>query len=231
MILMTGRKGSSMTKPILAASFAGVLMLGACAPSMQSMTGDQGSQQQQGVIAGALFGGLLGAAVDDDDRGRGAIVGALGGALAGGSIGAYLDRQEADLRAAMGSDDVIITNTGEELRVVMPEGILFAVDSASIPANLQSDIRALARNVLVYDQTTIDVVGHTDDTGSENYNMDLSSRRAAAVAGILLEEGVQPARVRSFGRGEFDPVASNATADGRRQNRRVEVIIRPVTEG
>jgi len=220
-----------MTKhKILGASaLAAALAVSACSPTLQGATGEPGSRQQQGLLSGAVLGGLLGAAVDDDNRARGLIVGAAGGALTGGAVGAYLDRQAADLQAAIASDDVIITNTGEELRVVMPEGILFAVDSANVRADLQGDIRALARNVLLYDQTTVDVVGHTDDTGSEAYNLDLSTRRAAAVAGILLEEGVQPTRVRSFGRGEFDPVATNDTVDGRAQNRRVEVIIRPIT--
>lgn len=218
-----------MTKPLIAAGLSAALAVSACSPALQQPAGEPGSRQQQGLFSGALIGGLLGAAVDDDNRARGLIVGAAGGALTGAAIGNYLDRQAADLQAAISSDDVIITNTGEELRVVMPEGILFAIDSANVQADLQSDIRALARNVLLYDQTTVDVVGHTDDTGSESYNLDLSTRRAAAVAGILLEEGVEPGRVRSFGRGELEPVATNATADGRRQNRRVEVIIRPIT--
>ena len=109
----------------------------------------------------------------------------------------------------------------------MPDGILFDVDSAAIRASLQSDIRALARNLQAYPDTTVDVVGHTDNTGSAGYNKDLSSRRAQAVAGVLLEQGVSPASVRAFGRGEDDPVASNLTPEGRQLNRRVEVIIRP----
>ena len=225
-------KGSFMIKHsrIGAITVAAAVALAACTPTTtQSVTGEPGSRQQQGILSGALLGGLLGAAVNDDDRGRGALLGAAGGAIVGGGVGAYLDRQAADLQAAISSDDVIITNTGEELRVVMPEGILFEIDSANVRASLQGDLRALAQNVLVYDQTTIDVIGHTDDTGSDAYNLDLSTRRASAVAGILLEEGVAPGRVRSFGRGEFEPVASNATAEGRALNRRVEVIIRPIS--
>jgi outer membrane protein OmpA-like peptidoglycan-associated protein len=85
----------------------------------------------------------------------------------------------------------------------------------------------MARNLQQYPASTVDVIGHTDNTGSADYNQDLSARRASAVAGVLLEQGVDPARVRSFGRGENEPVATNLTPEGRQQNRRVEIIIRP----
>jgi outer membrane protein OmpA-like peptidoglycan-associated protein len=129
----------------------------------------------------------------------------------------------------MANDRIRIENTGEQLIVTMPDGILFDFDSAAIRAGLQADLRALARNLQQYPNTTVDVVGHTDSQGSAEYNMDLSARRASAVAGVLLEEGVSPLRVRSFGRGEEQPVATNLTPEGRAQNRRVEVIIRPIT--
>ncbi len=132
-------------------------------------------------------------------------------------------------RHVTGKTVAAIQNTGEELIVTLPEGILFDTDSAAIRAMLQSDLRALAQNLQTYPDTTVDVIGHTDNTGSSGYNMDLSSRRASAVAGVLLEEGVAPWRVRSFGRGETEPVASNLTPEGRQQNRRVEIFIRPST--
>lgn len=213
-----------MTRLIFPAAI--LIAVGGCVSS----TGTENSRQQQGIVTGAILGGLFGAAVDDDNRVRGAVLGVTGGALTGGAIGTYLDRQAADLQASLASDEIIVTNTGQELRVVMPEGILFEIDSANVRADLQADLRALAQNVLTYRETTVEVVGHTDSTGSESYNLDLSTRRAAAVAGILLEEGVSPTRVTSFGRGELDPVASNDTIEGRQQNRRVEVIIRPITQ-
>lgn len=186
-----------------------------------------GERTQAGAIIGGMVGGFLGGTTNDSDPGLGAVVGAAAGALAGGAIGAALDRQAQDLRGSLANDDIVIQNTGQELIVTMPDGILFDVDSAAIRASLQSDIRALARNLQAYPDTTVDVVGHTDNTGSAGYNQDLSSRRAQAVAGVLLEQGVSPARVRAFGRGEDDPVASNLTPEGRQLNRRVEVIIRP----
>lgn len=188
------------------------------------------NRTRDGAILGGMLGAFVGAASNDEDRGRNAVIGAAAGALAGGAIGAALDRQARDLRASLENDRIRIENTGEELVVTMPDGILFDFDSAAIRAGLQADLRALARNLQQYPNTTVDVVGHTDSQGSAEYNMDLSARRAAAVAGVLLEEGVAPFRVRSFGRGEDQPVATNLTPEGRALNRRVEVIIRPMAD-
>ena len=200
---------------------AGLVTLSLTLSACVNSTGTQGEPNR--TLIGAGLGALVGAAVDDDNRARGAIV----GAALGGGAGALLDQQARDLRAAMSNDDVIITNTGEELRVVLPEGILFDFASAAVRAELQGDIRALARNAQSYPNTTLAVIGHTDNAGSDSYNFDLSTRRAQAVAGIILEEGVSPGRVRSLGRGETQPIASNDTAAGRAQNRRVEIIITP----
>jgi outer membrane protein OmpA-like peptidoglycan-associated protein len=185
------------------------------------------NRTRDGAIIGGILGGFAGGARNNDNPLFGAAVGATAGAIAGGAIGAALDRQARDLRGSLANDDIRIQNTGEELIVTMPEGILFDVDSAAIRASLQADLRALARNLQAYPNTTVDVIGHTDNTGSAQYNQDLSARRAQAVAGVLLEAGVAPARVRAFGRGETEPVASNLTPEGRQQNRRVEVVIRP----
>ncbi|PWK62190.1 OmpA family protein [Roseicyclus mahoneyensis] len=190
-------------------------------------TQPMGERTQSGAIIGGMLGAAAGAFGNDSDPGMGALVGGAAGALAGGAIGAALDRQARDLRGSLANDDIRIQNTGQELVVTMPEGILFDIDSAAIRANLQADLRALARNLQQYPNTTVDVIGHTDNTGSAGYNQDLSQRRAQAVAGVLLEAGVSPGRVRAFGRGEDEPVASNLTPQGRAQNRRVEVIIRP----
>jgi outer membrane protein OmpA-like peptidoglycan-associated protein len=203
---------------------ASALFLSGCVTNSATPVGER---QRDGAIVGGLLGGFLGAAASDDNRAGGALIGATAGAIAGGAIGATLDRQARDLRGSLANDDIRIQNTGEELIVTMPEGILFDIDSAAIRASLQSDLRALARNLQQYPNTTVDVIGHTDNTGSASYNQDLSARRAQAVAGVLLEEGVAPARVRAFGRGETEPVATNLTPEGRQQNRRVEVIIRP----
>ena len=127
----------------------------------------------------------------------------------------------------MGDDRILITNTGNELIVTLPQDILFDTDSAALRADLQADIRALGRNLNQYPNTRVQVIGHTDSQGSAAYNQDLSERRARAVTNILLQQGVAGNRVIPIGRGESQPVASNNTAEGRRQNRRVEVIITP----
>lgn len=215
-----------LIKPILLAT-ASALALSGCVTNTVT-PGDPGQNRtRDGAVIGGLLGGFLGATAGGDNQGRNVVLGAAAGALAGGAIGNALDAQAQDLRSSLRNDQILIENTGSELIVTMPEGILFDIDSAAIRAGLQSDLRALAANLNQYPATGVEVVGHTDNTGSASYNQDLSTRRAQGVAGVLLEAGVAPSRVRSLGRGESAPIATNLTPEGRRQNRRVEVIIRP----
>ncbi len=215
-----------LLKPILLAS-AAVIGLAGCVTNSVGPADPNANRTRDGAVIGGILGGFLGATADDDNQGRNAVLGAAAGALAGGAIGSALDAQARDLRGSLRNDQILIENTGSALVVTMPEGILFDFDSAAIRAGLQSDLRALAANLNQYPNTGVQVVGHTDNTGSASYNQDLSTRRAQAVAGVLLEAGVAPFRVRSVGRGESEPVATNLTPAGRQQNRRVEVIIRP----
>jgi len=202
---------------------AALTALTACDPA--TMNGDSRAKQ------GAIFGGLAGAAYGlsrggDDALLKGAVGGVIG-AAAGGAIGTTLDRQAGDLREDLG-DDVKVVNAGDRLIVTMPQDILFATDSATLTSSLQGDLRALAYNLQEYRDTTVDVVGHTDNVGTAAYNQSLSERRANAVANVLKANGVAANRVRAYGQGEDAPVASNLTPEGRAQNRRVEVIIRPM---
>ncbi|WP_306046329.1 OmpA family protein [Nioella sp. MMSF_3534] len=212
---------------ILTLSLVSAMGLAACEPAY--LQDPNQNRTRDGAIIGGMLGAFLGAAADDDNRGRNAVLGAAAGAALGGAIGYSLDQQAADLRASMANENIVIDNRGDHLMVTMPDGILFDTDSAAIRAGLQADLRAMARNLQQYPASTVDVIGHTDNTGSAEYNQDLSARRASAVAGVLLEQGVDPARVRSFGRGENEPVATNLTPEGRQQNRRVEIIIRPTS--
>lgn len=202
--------------PLIAAC-ASLLALSAC-----TVTEDN-RRMATGAAIGALAGGALGATEDREK----ALIGAVVGAGVGAAIGDMLDRQARDLQAELGNDAVQIVNTGSELVVTMPQDILFAVDSAVVQSTLQSDLAALSRNLLDYPDTTVQVVGHTDNTGSAGYNQELSQRRASAVAAILLQKGVPSSRVVAFGRGEDQPIASNLDEAGRAQNRRVEIIITP----
>jgi outer membrane protein OmpA-like peptidoglycan-associated protein len=206
----------------LAVAFAGTLALTACIPA-----DEPGAKAQRGVVTGAIAGGLLGAtAGGNNDRLARTAIGAGVGAIAGGLIGSALDRQAAELRGQVGNN-VQIINECNQLRVVMPQDILFATDSATLQSTLIQDLRAVSQSLLDYPNSTIQVIGHTDNVGAAAYNQELSQRRANSVANVLRDYGVPGGRVVAFGRGEDAPVASNLTPEGRSQNRRVEIIIRP----
>ena len=217
----------TVIKTPLALATASILAITACQPLQDPNNPNRNAQQ--GALIGAAAGALAGIAAGDneEERRRGAVLGAALGAGGGALIGQRLDRQEAALRAQLGSN-VGIRNTGSELIVTLPQDILFATDSAQLTGSLQSDLIALARNLNEYPNTTVNVIGHTDSTGDAGYNQGLSQRRAQAVAGVLISGGVSGSRINAFGRGESAPVASNDTAVGRQQNRRVEIVITPI---
>ena len=184
------------------------------------------SRTNTGLLTGAVAGGLLGAATGSGNRTPEVLLGAGLGAMAGGLIGQHLDRQAADLRASLGSNATVV-NTGSEIVVTMPQDILFATDSSSVRPDLQANLRAVAQNINSYPTSAVIIRGHTDSTGSDAYNQQLSMRRADAVAGVLISAGVPASRVQAVGMGESAPIASNESAAGRAQNRRVEITIRP----
>ena len=203
---------------------ASALCLSACDTTSFDTTNV--NKAQTGAVIGGVLGGLIGASSDDNSLAKG-IVGAGIGAAAGGVIGHQLDKQAADLRRDIPNEDIAIENTGSELRVTLPQALLFASDSATLSPALESDLRALAGNLNSYPDSMVRIVGHTDDTGSDAHNFDLSERRAYAVSWVLESEGVASARLLTQGMGETQPVAANTTEEGKAQNRRVEIIIRP----
>lgn len=205
-------------KPVLVLPLAAALTLSAC--------DTMGERETAGVATGAFLGGLLGAAVPGN-RGATAAVGAVTGAVVGGMIGHELDRQAGDLRSAFSNSDIEVINEGTYLRVVMPQGILFATDSFAVSPALYPDLQALAANLREYPNSQVQVVGHTDNTGDPNYNMNLSRQRAQAVANVIVSSGVSSGRIQAVGKGDSEPVATNLSAAGRQQNRRVEVLIIP----
>lgn len=209
--------------PLLLA-LAGTLTLSACVDPY-AYPDDPNARTKQGATLGAITGALIGASSDDDKLAKAAVGAVVGGAL-GGAIGNSLDQQAAELRGQL-SPGITVTNNGDFLVVNMPQDLLFATDSAAVRGDLTRDIKTVASSLLRYPNSRIEVIGHTDNTGSAAYNMDLSQRRASSVASILRDSGVPSARLVAYGRGEDSPVASNLTPEGRAQNRRVEIIIRP----
>jgi len=200
------------------------LALSACTDPQYA--GIDRTNTKQGAAIGAAVGGIFGAIVSDD-KGAGAVRGAAIGAGVGALVGNELDKQEADLRRDLNNDNVQITNTGDRLIVTLPQDILFATDSTFVRSDLQRDLRAIAGNLQAYPNSTIQIVGHTDNVGEAGYNQDLSLRRAEAVSDVLLDSGIPVSRIDAIGRGEDQPVASNLTPEGRAQNRRVEIVILP----
>lgn len=202
---------------------ASLLALTACVDPNAYPT-NPNARAQNGAIIGGLAGAMIGSQSDEDSVAK-AVVGGVIGAAVGGAIGQTLDRQAAELRAI--NSNFSVTNMGDYLVVNMPQDVLFDIDSAALRPDLVNDLRSVASNLIRYPDSRIEVIGHTDNTGSAAYNQDLSQRRAVSVAEVLRASGVPGNRVAAYGRGEDMPIASNATDFGRAQNRRVEVIIRP----
>lgn len=175
-----------------------------------------------GTAAGAATGALV-----SKNHGAGAIVGGLAGAAVGGGVGYYLDVQEAELRAELASTGVGVERTADSIRLIMPGNITFNTDSANISASFYPTLNSVAKVLNKYDNSTVMVMGYTDSTGSAEYNQTLSRNRASAVAAYLQGQGVKANRFEVMGMGPSNPIASNDTAAGRAQNRRVEIKIIP----
>jgi outer membrane protein OmpA-like peptidoglycan-associated protein len=218
-------------------AYAGVSLLamtlvaGACT-TINPYTGEeQTSRAQRGAIIGAVSGAVVGLMTGDSsmERKKRALVGAGVGALAGGAVGGYMDRQEAVLRQQLQSSGVSVTRIGDNITLNMPGNITFATNSADLNAGFFEVLDSVALVVNEFDQTVIEIAGHTDSTGADAYNQALSERRAAAVAAYLRSREVLPDRMIQIGLGETRPVASNDTEAGRQANRRVELTLVPLT--
>jgi len=211
--------------PIILCTMA-AFTLGACVDP-NAYPDDPNARARNGAIMGGLLGAVAGGSQKGDDKLAKAVVGGALGAAIGGAIGNSLDQQAADLRGSIGNSNITVTNNGQYLVVNMPQDVLFATDSANLRSDLTRDIKAVASSLLRYPNSQIEVIGHTDNSGSSAYNQDLSQRRAVSVANVLRESGVPNGRLSAYGRGEDQPIGSNLSPDGRAQNRRVEIIIRP----
>jgi len=185
----------------------------------------------KGAAIGAGAGALLGILTGDDskDRRKRALIGAGVGALAGGAVGNYMDQQEAELRQRLAGSGVSVTRVGNEIMLNMPGNITFQTDSSDLNPQFFDVLNSVSLVLEEYDKTVVEVVGHTDSTGSAEYNQALSERRAATVATYLANREIDRQRILAYGQGEMQPVADNSTAAGRAANRRVELTLSPIT--
>jgi outer membrane protein OmpA-like peptidoglycan-associated protein len=192
-------------------------------------TGMTGCASMNNTERGAAAGGGAGAAIgaiigrQTGNTARGAIIGAVVGGAAGAVIGRRMDRQAEELEQNLPAAEV--ERVGEGIAVTFESGVLFPVNSSDVLPAGRENLRQLANSLRNYPETEVLIVGHTDSTGSDEYNMGLSYRRAEAARTFLAAQGIASTRVRVEGRGESEPVADNSTDAGRQQNRRVEVAI------
>jgi outer membrane protein OmpA-like peptidoglycan-associated protein len=185
----------------------------------------------QGAAIGAATGGAIGALASKNDRGKNALIGAGAGALAGGAVGYYMDSQEQALRAQLAGTGVDVTRNGDQIDLSMPGSITFVTGSAELTPAVLPVLDSVGEVLLENDQTAINVAGYSDNTGGAAYNQALSERRAHSVSSYLATRGIAQKRLLTVGFGESNPMASNDTADGRQQNRRVQLTVTPLMAG
>ena len=220
---------SQMKIGLMAAALS-LVMAGCATYTGQTNDPNDPNRTQQGALIGAAVGAVAGLLTGDDatERRQRALVGAGVGGLTGGAVGAYQDRQEAELRRQMAGTGVDVVRNGDNITLNMPGNITFAFDSSNLQSQFLPVLDNVAGTLSEYNQTIVEVAGHTDSVGTDSYNQALSERRANSVAGYLGSKGIMQQRMIVVGAGETRPVASNDTDSGRAQNRRVEITLVPV---
>jgi outer membrane protein OmpA-like peptidoglycan-associated protein len=214
---------------IFTASLAAVSLLGLSACVTDPNTGERhASRTAIGGVGGAGLGYLLGGLIGGK---TGRILGAGIGGVGGAVIGNQMDQQIRELEEATAGTGIDVSETpdGESILVNLPD-VTFAVDSTEVSPGFRASLDQVAQSMTRYPNSLIDVLGHTDSTGADSYNLDLSRRRAEAVSNYLVSRGVSRARIETTGYGEQYPIADNSTPEGRAQNRRVEVRITPISQ-
>lgn len=201
----------------------------AIATALTGCTMTQNQKTAVGALGGAVIGGVIGHQVNDKN---GRYVGAVLGALAGGAIGRYMDQQQQDLENVLASSGISVTRIDKAtIKLHLPDAITFAVNKANLNPAVYPSLNAISNIVNQYKETAVHVLGFTDSDGSEQYNLDLSQRRAQAAGNYLANQGVVSGRIVARGYGEAYPVASNANTTGKAQNRRAEIYIRAIEQG
>lgn len=216
------------TRRNLIAATALMAMLAGCTTNPYTGESQAGKAGIYGGI-GAATGAVIGAATSSKkDRTKGALIGAAVGGAAGGGYGYYVDTQEAKLRQTLQGTGVQVQRNGDDLKLIMPGNITFASNSADISSNFYPTLNSLVLVFKEFNKNGVNIVGHTDNTGSLELNQSLSQRRAQSVANYLTANGVPGQRISVYGAGPSQPIASNASEAGRAQNRRVEINLRPL---
>ena len=216
------------TRRNLIAATALMAMLAGCTTNPYTGESQAGKAGIYGGI-GAATGAVIGAATSSKkDRTKGALIGAAVGGAAGGGYGYYVDTQEAKLRQTLQGTGVQVQRNGDDLKLIMPGNITFASNSADISSSFYPTLNSLVLVFKEFNKNGVNIVGHTDNTGSLELNQSLSQRRAQSVANYLTANGVPGQRISAHGAGPSQPIASNATDAGRAQNRRVEINLRPL---
>jgi outer membrane protein OmpA-like peptidoglycan-associated protein len=207
-----------MKKTIIAAALSTFIISG-CASNF--------SNTQKGAGIGAVVGALIGKGTGDNDKKR-YVWGAALGALAGSAIGKYMDNQEAAFRDELANSGVEVYREGDSIRLSIPGNITFPSGNAAIVTSFYPVLEDVAKVLNRYEKTKLSVEGHTDSVGDANYNRQLSIQRANSVANYLQGTGVVANRLQTIGMGESQPISSNDNAQGRQENRRVELRVIPL---
>ncbi len=221
-----GTQSGNLGRTLLAAAVAVSLGIAGCTTNPYT-GGQEASKAAKGAGIGALGGAVI-SAMTGGNR-KNVLLGAGIGALAGGAAGYYMDQQEAKLRQQLQNTGVSVTRDGDNIILNMPGNVTFATDSSNISADFYPVLDSVALVINEYEKTYVDITGHTDSTGAEDYNMQLSIARASSVARYLQSHKVLPQRITTTGMGESRPIATNDTAQGRALNRRVEIVLTPLT--
>ena len=209
---------------------AAAVAFSGCAAMEDVATSPEKENTRKGAGYGAAAGAVIGLLTGGNDKFEAAMIGAAAGALAGGAVGYYMDKQEAKLREQMAGTGVDVVRNGDNITLDVPGGVTFAFNSAELNSQFYPVLDKVSATLAEYNKTIIEVAGHTDSVGSDQYNQQLSERRANSVAAYLSSHGVDRSRMVTIGAGEAHPVATNDTDVGRAQNRRVEITIVPVTQ-
>ena len=218
----------------IAFAIAASLLLSSCATyTGQTDAPDDPNRTRNNALIGAAIGAVAGILSGDDalERRQRALVGAGVGAVAGGAVGVYQDRQEAELRRRTAGTGIEVTRDGDVIKLNLPDGVTFDFNRADLKSQFYPALDQVASTMAEYNQTVVEVSGHTDSVGSDDYNQRLSEQRANAVANYLSGRGLMRERFEVVGMGERYPVADNNSDYGRAKNRRVEIRVVPLTQG